>query len=641
MGNNVVVKCNMDGVAEYVPGNVENNNWINMTRYSEGLDKLSLDWSETGGASDSTTNAAGSNYDKGISADVIFRDKAFQYIFNLLLDNPCGILNAVEVRIEDLLCGKAYRVFEIKADNLSYKPFDEPCELSVKIREQDLVWHCVHKTMIWDNWQHWFEDNSSKEHPCFLTGIEPRPRLLNSVRMGLLLFGISFPVVPSFVLGSTDDDARRILQINNFIPAPLVRDYIKNVCDKCGIAMDTIFDDDPGNDYRNLCVYYPIAGDKYWHKDDGDGVATGALWFFFENRWNEALSDFLDDLKKVFKAEWYVTPNSTLVFKNKGYFKSLAAIYDFSLPGNMEIYELEYTFDGNKKAAYGNYKYEVDGVDLAAQEISPLYNDVVDYDGLANNPMLEGSVITSLDFSPTGFIRDGRCDDYIRTLINDGETIGYVLVGLLTLVTLALLPGIFTTASGIILGASVLLFTINIASHANKWRDKFGGWNNEYTGAVRMTSEQVTMPRLLMWDGESKNRAKVVRQGVPVPNPVYNPLNKTYDSRNSINNEKVIFNYPMYFDSWYKDNLYDRFHEKEDNPLQSLETFQSFKFKIDLCCEANDIFGLWEGQFARIGYVIKIEQRAKYSVYGKIKKIEVDYDNEEIVLRGQVMKRLN
>lgn len=641
-GANVVIQCDATGNATYVPGSIGDTQWHEMTKYCEGLAKLSLDWSATtsGNADGGETNEAGSNYDKGISLEIAIRDKAFEYVYDWLLSAPCNMLNAVEVKIVDLFCKNQYRLFEIKADNLTYAPIDKPCEFEVRLREQDLVWHCVHKTFIWDNHQHWFEDNSAKEHPCFLTCVEPRPRIVSSVRLGVLVFIETMPIVSSIVNLGGDDDARRVLDIDNFVPSPLVRDYIKNCTDKCGLGMDTMFDDIPANDYKNVCIFYPISGGKFWHSNESDNILSPALWFFFENRWLITLADFLDSLKKVFKAEWYVTPNNKLIFHPQIDFDNSAAIYDFTIDGNFPVYELEYTFDGTKKPAYGRYQYQPDGADMASQEISIMYNDLTDYDGPANNPMLEGEKTNNFEFAPTGFVRDGRAPDYTRDLINDAETIGIILCIILEVIALASLLSIHPVLAALLTGY-LLVWVAGVAHRSNLWRDRFGSWDTEYTGAVRITIEQVGTPRLLFWDGVNKSRAKVVRQGVPDPNTFYNPTSIPYTDRNTINGEKVLFNYPLYFDSFYKDNMFDRFHDKVDNPLKSLDTHQSFTFKTDLCCGVMDIFGLWDGDFAKIGYIIKIEQRDNHGIFGKITTIGLDYDNEKVVLKGKVMKRLN
>lgn len=640
-GNDVIVQCTPSGRAEYVLGTITPNPWVEMTDYTEGLGKLNLSWSANNTAQNSAqsqTNQAGSNYDKGISLDLIFRDKAYEFIYDWLVAGLCGTINSVEVRLTDLLYGIQYRTFEIKADNLSYEPYEAPCEFEVKLREFDGVWHCVHKTVIFDNHQNWFIDGSSKQHPCFLTCVEPRPRLIASARMGLSIFARTIPVF-SAIFNENDDAFRRILNCDNFVDSPLVRDYIKNVADKCGLLVDTMFDNDVSNPYRNLCIFYPGTGQ--WHINDGSSVTSPALWYHFENRWLITLSDFLDKLKIPFNAEWYVTPGATILFKPKSYFQSLAPIYDFTAPGAIEFHGLRYTFNGEKKPAYGRYAYQIDGSDLATQEILPLYNDIVDYDGPANNPMLEGERSKNIEFAATAFVKDGRArSNYMRDLCNDGETVAYGLVVLLAVVVAALFAGVLSAGAAAALAAFLAIWVVSIANKANDLRDNFD--SDTYWGAVRLTSDQVAQPRLLLWNGESMNRAKVVSVDAADidPNEDYNPDLDGYDALNTFYYPKAgVYNYPLYFDSKFKDNLYDRFHDALDNPLFSLESHQDFQLFVDLCEEAITLFGLNDGNFARIGYLVKLEERDDYEVFGRIQHIETQYDNERIILKGKVLRK--
>lgn len=650
---NVVVDCG--SIATYIPGDVAKPDWEEMTDYTEGLNKMGLSWDYVNQAQmNSTTNAAGSNYDKGITLDLVFFDKAFNYIWDFLLTNTCQILNGIDVRIDDVVCGKSYRLFEIKCDNLKYRPND-PCRISCKLREQDLVFHCVHKTFIWDNWQNWFNQTgtSVKSHPTFLTCVEPRPRLLNSVRMAFLLFIHSNPfiaLIDFITLGNIKDDVRRILEMDNFVPAPLIRDYIDNVAGKCGLTTDTIFHR-VGTPEYNECIFHPLGGQMYNNSDDDETSPSTA--FIFENRWSVTLAEMLDKLRDVYEAEWYVTPNNTVVFKPLVELITLAPIYDFTT-GPLPVNDLEYTFDGNKKAAYGRYEYQPDGSDLGSQEISNLYNDIVDYDGPTNNPMLEGEKGKSFGFAPTAFIRDGRTKDYIRLLINDGETGAYILLAIVFVLVFyasVLAPamglGGFPNGGGAVALISLLAYYAGwaglISGKADNMRDYFTDEDGSYTGAVRLVSGNQTMtPRILAWDGAALNKAKVVKQGSPAANAYYNPTAIPYTTANPIGVDNPlgdIYNYPLYFDANYTGNLFDRFHDLIDNPLKSLETNQSFVFSTDLCCSALDLLGLWEDDFVKIGYLLKIEQRANYAVYGRIENIKVDYSNYTIQIKGKVIKK--
>lgn len=639
---NVVVNCLGDNTAEYVPGTIDQT-WVEFTDKVTGLEKLDLSWDKVNqGTSGETTetNPGGSNYDKGISVSLVFNDAAYQFIYDWLEGTPCGILNAIDVLITDQLCKKRYRTFEIKADNLTNAPLDAPCEYDVKLREADPVWHCIHKTFIWDNWQEWFIDGSTKQHPCFLTAIEPRPRLLASARMGLSIFGQTIPVISS-ILNENDDAFRRIQNVDNFVDAPLIRDFITNVCGKCELSIDTMFHD-PASPYYNACLYFPSAGAI--HVNDDSSVTSPDLSFHFENRWNITLAELLDKLKVIFNAEWYVTPNNTLVFQPKTDFVGSvnSPIIDFT-NGDFEIWGLRYSFNGTKKPAYGRYQYGIDASDLASQEAQPLYNDIVDYDGPANNLMLEGNIAKNFEFASTGAVRDGRAkQDYLRQTVNDGETVAYALIVVLAVIIAALLAGVLSAGAAAALAAFLAIWVISIANKSNDLRDLFG--DEMYTGAVRLTSEQVATPRILIWDGVSLNRAKMVATdpATIAPNVYFNKDSQAYDTRNKFQYAPVgglfIFNYPMYFDSYFLGNLYDGLHDALDNPLKSMDTHQRAEFDTDLCCAILNALGVWHGDFAKIGYFVKIERRTGYDVYARLEHFGVNYDDEKVNFKGQVFK---
>jgi hypothetical protein len=668
-GDNVVIEESpITGYAQYVPGNVDNitpfsgivpdpDGFYDLTEYIEpdSAFKLSLTWDKinSGNSTNATTNPDGSNFDKGISSEFDFFDKSYAFVYDWLLSKRFSTLNTIDVKIIDLITGGTYRMFEIKADNIEYAPVDEPCQLHIKLREADPVWSCVHKTFIFDNHQHWFEDSNLKAHPCFLTCIEPRPRLIQSVRMGLLMLIHSNPAVALIELtfgqlfGDRTENARKILNANRFVDAPLVRTYIQNVADKCGLSMDTIFD--VGQEWENLCLYYPQAG--FMHESNADSVSSPSRAYHYDNRWLITLPELLDKLKNLFCAEWFVTPNNTITFKHTKDLINLDPIYDFTADDAVPIYDLRYTFNGEKKAAYGRYEYQTDGSDLASQEIGTLYNDIIDYDGQANNYLLEGQKTKTFEFAPTGFVRDGRAQDYMSLLINDGKTAAMVVVMMLAVIALVMTE---TSLAYLVAAAGPLATAVSILVYMGIWLGLMGARKNEledtfisptYTGAVRLTSEQVLTPRLILWDGLRTDRAKAEANAIlPTANPFYNPDLTAYDVKNKIdidNPDHLIYNYPLYFDGDFTGNLFDRYHDTIDNPLKSLETNQDAKWNVDLCEDMLNRFGVFEGQYVQIGKVVKLEDRDNYDVFVRIGNINVDYDNNKINFKGPVIRRVN
>jgi len=357
-----------------------------------------------------------------------------------------------------------------------------------------------------------------------------------------------------------------------------------------------------------------------------------------------------DKLKLVFAAEWYVTPNNTIVFKYTKDLISYLPIYDFTATGAEKIYGLVYTFNGDKKPAYGRYQYQDDGSDLASQEMSTLYSDIIDFDGPAYNPMLEGDVTKNFEFAPTGFIRDGRAKDYMELLINDGKVAAFILIAAIAVYAVVhtiTAPAWFPATAGSIATVAALivymeLWALAVKGKADNLKDEFIN-NPIYTGAVRLTSEQVLTPRLILWDGVSKQRAKVEREiTLLAPNLFYNPEAVAYNVRNKIaedNPDLAVYNYPLYFDGDFKGNLFDQYHDEIDNPLKSKEGHQTVKWYVDLCEGMLNLFGVFENQYAVIGKVVLLEKRNGYNVFARIGNINVDYEGNRINLKGTVLRR--
>lgn len=640
----VVVNCLMDGTAEYVPGTVPVPDWQDMTEYTSGLDEVSFGWSAViGDAMESDIagkSELGSNYQKGLSAELGIFGPAFQFVFDWLMTNPCQILNSVEVLITDNDCKKDYRVFEVKTDNLKYSPNDQPCFLSVPLREADDAIHVFQKTIIEDNWQNWFNQDgtSAKDHPTFQMIIEKKPKFFLSVYIALAYIAgmLSVGLLVAFTEGKRW--ISKILGFTYFCPSPLVRTYVQNICGKYGFTYDTMFDDVPENEYRDVCFFWPASTSL--KEFDGGQYSSPSTKFVWDNRSVLSFSKFLDQLKKVFNAEWYVTPNKKLVFKPKSFFDNQAPIIDFTDPNSPQLHNLEYTFNGKKKPAYGDYQYMVDPQDTCSNELKWRYNDIVDFDGPANNPMLEGNVSKVFDFASTSFHNDGSSEDFIEEGIRLGRTIaiGAVIIGL---------GQIFLAANFLTVAVVVGLLTLGYNITNNYMNDFFD--NSNLNGMVRLSNAEINIPRLLLWDRLTPmNQAKVVSPGFPAINPKYNidgleywQEHPTYDNVGGVfepgGSVEKVYNYPMYMDSNYTGNLYDRFHEY-DNPMFNPVINQDWEGNVDMCCEMLELLGVWENDFAKIGSVVILENRNGRIIKGRISDFDVDYEKGSVNLKGNVLR---
>jgi len=639
----VVLQCNGDGSVEYIPGTVPRPNWVDMTEFTEGLDKVKLSWSavtEDAESGNNGTNELGSNYQKGLSVELRFFDDAFHYIYDWLMTLECQTLNSIEVRITDNDCGKNFRIFEIKTDNLEYAPEDEPCIVSLPLREADNAIHVFSKTPIEDNWQGWFNEDgtSTKDHPTFQMIVEKKPKLFLAINVFLVYLA---GILSGGILIALTEGKRwisRCLGFTYFCPSPLIRTYIENICSKYGFTFNTMFDDDAANQYRDVCFFWP-ASTSLKNFDSGD-YSSPSTKFIWDNRSSMSFVKFLNQLKTVFNARWYVTPNNELVFQHKKFFTNKSPIYDFTAPGADKLHGLRYRFNGEKKPAYGHYQYQVDPQDTCSNELKWRYNDIVDFDGPVDNPMLEGQREKTFQFASTSFHNDGSSEDFLEEGVKLGRTIAFaaVIVGL---------GNIFLAANPVTVAAVAAIFALGYAN-TNGYINNFFN-NADLNGMVRVSNSEINIPRLLLWDRATPmDEAKVVSPGFPSVNPKYNTdavayyeEHPTYDGVGGIfepgGQVEKVYNYPMYVDSKYLGNLYDRFHDV-DNPLQNPVTNQEWEGTVDLCCEWMDRLGVWENDFVKIGAIVILENRDGRLIRGEINNIEPDYDNGEILLKGNVLK---
>ena len=638
-GVDIIVQCDQINLtSNYVPGTISPNDWIDITNDVSGLQKISLKWEL------SETKSDGINNEKGISIGIIITGPSFNIVFDWLYGSVCSHLNSFDVRITDLEAGQPFRLFEIKADNNTYRP-DDGCKLELTIREQDSRWHCLSKTNIYDNWQNWFSESGIKEHPCFLTCIDKRPA--NMMRLGLKMFILSCPtIVTQIVHGITDErdeTARKELGLIYFSPSPKIYDLILNAAMKCGYQLDTIFD--PGNEEHNDCLFYPVSG-KY-HEDITDAVESPSLQFIADNIDYIALSDFLDDLAIEKNAEWRAE-GDVIRFKYKYDLLNEAPIYDFTILN--DAYAIELLFNGQKKPKLYTFKHQID--DGASNEVNVLYSDSINFDRGNNNLMLEGNKRIESRFASTGFVRDGMHKDYIVDTIRDGRTQAFMFMAVAFIATAQ-------SIIGAIVGVGVTLTqTIVLEALVTQWKNRFGSFFGEgakYTGAVRLKlTDTVNIPRIIRWDGENMRRAKAAYVDNPIPNPEYNDQPKSYKDKytrlSQTNNgfddsynmppsgsaNYRAFNYANYFDQDFVGNLADK-HDATINPNKNLETNQTIKWKSCATVGLKNTFGVYEGQICKVGKIVKIYSFGNYGGFAKILSFELV--DSEIIYTGKLLRR--
>lgn len=387
---------------------------------------------------------------------VTFRGETYNRIYTDILSNPNGRNVTIPVAIFDDCCNETLFYGRITGDSLDWC-YDK-CEVTADIKEgsadADLI-TCAQSTYIFDN----HNGFQQKNHLFFRHCTEMRPSILQDgfLAIGLCLhifFYVMFPliaVISAIIVlinaiasivgekpipdegnnGIVDWFNEVINTVDGYIsgctkghPAPYVRDYIQNACQKCGLQFQsTILNQDhiQGNESWNpINVRYDSSGNAlnpYWtlahfsapvHRGEEDYVT-----WIDDDKPLMTLDKYLQFLGKVFNAEYRIQ-NGILTFERKDFFKNSTVWIDLSgaLPDNFE--SLCFNYSPNAIPAYGRYEYLKDGVDWVGNEANYLYNDIIPFNlPLGSYPQFRGERMVQLEASMSRFRNDGLDRDVL------------------------------------------------------------------------------------------------------------------------------------------------------------------------------------------------------------------------------------
>ena len=245
------------------PGLLPNNEWIEFTDDCEDLEKLNISWRlKDDGAQGKST----SNMDKGSSDQITFVNKAYLYIKAWMNDSVSAALNGIEVKIQVEV--GIFTGFVIKNDGLDFCD-DDTCTMDIMLKQKDEQYSCIQTTLIADNHSGMFL--GGYQHPRMAYCNEFRPSWLLTVLWTILatqalvnqiIYVSIYPVlmivyaIVKFLrkLGfkmNMDEPIKphelREQMLQQMVqaggcgrehPAPLVRDFISNVCSKCGVNVN-------------------------------------------------------------------------------------------------------------------------------------------------------------------------------------------------------------------------------------------------------------------------------------------------------------------------------------------------------------------------------------------------------------------
>lgn len=630
--------------------------FIDATEYVSDLHDLQLTWSiareETG-----IVTPGAFQPKKGVSGTLNFEGEAFRLLKAWLFDDVSAHLNAVEVKIYDTSCKRWYIDYNIKSSDISWCE-SEICSFDIVLKQKDEPMICFKRTMIADNWQGWYQKKpaNGKKHPRFSYCNEARPNGMLIFQWwfaGVIMVPLLFVFIPLalainsiiFILQLIENVLNAIPGVNvsfnlpGYIsfgditdsfgqyyvesagcgrehPASLIRDYITNVCDKCGITVNastapilfattlTIETSDRGiiseaNPYYNACLFHaPVkrglrrfrslgipfnaadANDEYWIPDN-DPLWTGDM--------------LLDKIKGIFNAEWRII-NGVLYFQRKDFYLNDNYIFDFSAQGpdrSKILRGICYEPNEKKYPAYITGLYSLDGSDTKGNEAggkngAGQMSGIVSIGNVDDNPNFEGKLEKVVEFGATKFRLDGASTDYIYDAMQ-------------------------VVTNGAVFTPFAPLQMSLIAQQIREYADY----------ALLLQEETAVLPKILCWDGERYENARAIKlkaawpgvapQPLPDNNPAYNTGHswqqrhepQTFVIGSSVpfvaqpngiyrvtdyfgivitENPAILVNYPMYFEPFYYDTLWDRFHWIDD-PRLNPQINMNWEVEIEMCCE--------------------------------------------------------
>lgn len=678
-------------------------NFIDVTDQVSDLFKLTLTWSiqrETGGGI-STSNFVPK---KSVSGTLSFTGQSYQLLRKWLIDDVSAAQNSVDVQIEDVGCGR-FVDYQIKSSDLTWCE-DGLCQFDVTLKQQDENITCIKRTLIGDNSLHgWFKKvpDNGKKHPRFSYCNEVRPNgtltmewyvLTSVVGIGALIFISIMLILNSIIflingiintinaiisiVGGTPFNNVAYYSLSNFLdgaatiyiessgcgrehPSPLIKDYITNVCDICGVQVDettapifyqtiTTTETSTGpetyeNPYVRAC-YFNAPVRRGLRRFRRASITAGFQdpnneYYIPDNQPLKALDQFLDEICPAFNQSWRIE-NNKLYIQRKDFYISNSYVYDFTTgsPDRKKIVNgICFTPNGNKYPAYVVGIYAPDASDTCGNEAGNVngagqMQGILSFGDVDNNPNFDGFLDKTTKFGATKFRFDGASGDYIydafQVIMNGGA---FSATGI---------PG--TT------------FTIlsEVASRLSIYADY----------ALLLSGDTAVQPKILIWDGATYENARAVKgvaawpgvssYNIPGINPVFNAAAEPWNVRhypqtdvigrqltlpaspNGVyqvtdifgnviaQNAALLINFPMYFEPFYKGTLWDKFHWIDD-PRKNPKMNMSFSVKIKLCCDDIKKLGVMNNS-GNIALGQKIKLPFGFYTEGVLKEIVLSFE---------------
>ncbi len=508
---------------------------------------------------------------KSFSSELTFYDDGYNILKTFFIDDPNGFANSVDVKVFDDCCLKEVFKGVIKGDSIDW--CEPGCYISANIVEEKPELNCLKSTIIWDNHAGFL----NVDRPAIRYCIENRPAFIQFVIVWLayivnaVLFSLLVPLLVvvavlsgivwlvctiACALPGTDctqsdcndsnfsnpveaveqlleafQEVRElVIPCGRFHPSALVRDYIQNVCDKCGLTFQSSILNDPSSPY-----YYTLLFSAQVHKGRKRNETNFTL--ISENLPVETLETLMNNvLKPTFNANFWVVGN-TLIFERKDYFTGVSVWVDAEQlynDGRIIDNKVCFSWQDRERWAFGRFEYQPDAQDYIGNEANPRFNDIVDFN-VPYSPAQSGQLEVQLPLSAARFRGDGIEQDVYDYFAN-------------------------------VLGGVVDWF--------------FGGVFSQSEKYLLLNNDTAFNYKLLIWNPSTGGTEARIQ----------NYYSDAFCGGSVSYGEGYIgeddrFNYPFWFREGFNNNLYSLFHYIDDprNPLTKQFDF-NFQFEFD-CAE--------------------------------------------------------
>lgn len=381
-------------------------NGVDYTNDCEGLDSLTNTLRPFG-----SIDSSGRNY----TSELTFRGDAFQMLRDALFGANTSRTSSVNVELIPSCCGEVLKGV-IRADSVDYC-LDE-CFISAAVFQDDtdaMASSCFSKTLVSqpDPVPSFPAGFLNFLHPRFNYCVELKPFTLEILMnylvqiINLIFFVVVLPIAISLVplitlvyaicaainlipgvnldCGNANpieiaDDLfeffetmnDQILNCGRKHPSPLLRNYIINACEKCGLTFRSDILNNPSSPYYDTAYYSPFFSVGTTEDYPNDPVVKNNLC-------NLSGAALLEQIKPVYNAEWRII-DGVVIFERKDYFQNGTPWIDLELRKDDLTAQPCIAYKQDRLPAALDIHFAADGIDIAANEAIERYKDIISWD---------------------------------------------------------------------------------------------------------------------------------------------------------------------------------------------------------------------------------------------------------------------